>query len=363
VTLFLVLLLEQLVGRVSQMTGDVQASACHGHLLVAWRDADSISAAVDGRVVSVSDSTRGTPAVACGSGSWLVAWPSEDFGVDGRRIAFDGTLLPPMTIFRGPFGASEVSAAYGAGEFLLAWADGVTIRATRLSDAGAVLDAPPITVAPDGFFLAPRAVWTGSTFFVAWAEKGTNPFFVAPVRLWGTRVSTDGHADAVSLPMLDSGTGTGGLAASITPSGDALALAWVAQHGPQTCVDVAKVNDHRVVLAPPRQIRCSGDAAGDGVPVLDQAQIRWSRGELLLAWRELTPNFTSVLRGTRVDIDSPPYTTISKNGWGSGLTTTNDGVAVVYFASFPFPDDADTGVFLRVMPQQAPPVHGRAVRH
>ena len=60
----------------------------------------------------------GTPAVTCGMSSWLIVWPSEDFGVDGRRVAFDSTLLAPITIFRGPFGASDVAAAYGRDEFL-----------------------------------------------------------------------------------------------------------------------------------------------------------------------------------------------------------------------------------------------------
>src|SRR5882724_2862587 len=147
------------------MSGDVQPSACHGHLLVAWHDATGVAASVDGRVANVSESTRGTPAVACGPDSWLVVWPSEDFGVDGRRIALDGTLLAPITVFRGAFGASDVSVAHGQNEFLVAWADGVTIRATRVGDAGAVLDASAIAIAPQGFFVAPRVVWTGSTFF------------------------------------------------------------------------------------------------------------------------------------------------------------------------------------------------------
>jgi hypothetical protein len=112
VTLLLVLLAEHFVVSVSQMSGDVQASGCHGHMLIAWHDATGVAAAVDGKIVNVSPSTRGTPAVACGQDSWLVVWPTEEFGVDGRRVALDGTLLAPIPIFRGPFGASEVAAGY-----------------------------------------------------------------------------------------------------------------------------------------------------------------------------------------------------------------------------------------------------------
>ena len=351
----LVLLAERLLAPVNQMNGDVQASGCHGHLLVAWHDAGGVQAAIDGHAVNVSASTRGTPAVTCGMSSWLIVWPSEDFGVDGRRVAFDSTLLAPITIFRGPFGASDVAAAYGRDEFLVTWADGVTIRATRVSNNGGVLDSPPIAVAPNGFFVSPRSVWTGSAFFVSWAEKGSSPILVVPVRVWGTRVSAEGVVDPVALPMISSGTR--GLVASLTTSGDRMTLAWVAEHGAQTCVDVAQVNDSHALLAPPRQFRCSSAAAGDGVPVLDQAQVLWSRGELVLLWRELLPDFSSVLRAARVDVDTPPYATVSNDGFGAGLAMTSDGVAAVYFSGFP------VNVFMRIIQQDAKPAHIRAVRH
>jgi hypothetical protein len=163
--------------------------------------------------------------------------------------------------------------------------------------------------------------------------------------------------------MIDSGAGTSGLSASLTTSGDRLMLAWVAQHGPQTCVDEAEVNDSRVVLAPPKQIRCSGDAAGDGIPVFEQAQARWSRGELVLVWRELMPDFSSVLRATRVGGDTLPHAVISQRGSAPGLATTPDGVAVAYFSAFPFPNEATVGVFMRVIAQDPLPARRRAARH
>jgi hypothetical protein len=236
----------------------------------------------------------------------------------------------------------------------------VTIRALRVSDSGTVLDAAPIAVAPAGAFVAPRAVWTGSAFFVTWAEKSAFPFGSGPVRLWGTRVTTDAKADAVSLPMLAAGTGAGGLQASLTATGDRLTLAWVATHGSETCVDIAQVNENRVVVASPRQIRCSGDAAGNGIPVLDQAQILFNRGELVLVWRELMPDFSSVLRAARVDVDTPPYASISQRGWGAGLAPAADGAAIVYFAAFPPPEQATVGVFLRVLEQDKPRGRRRA---
>jgi hypothetical protein len=107
----------------------------------------------------------------------------------------------------------------------------------------------------------------------------------------------------------------------------------------------------------PTSFRCSGDAAGDGVPVLDQAQILWSRGELLLEWRELMPDFSSMLRVARVGVDTPPYATISSDGSGAGLTAVENGSAAVYFSGFP------ANVFMRVVQQDSKPARTRAVRH
>lgn len=355
---------EQLVSRVTEMTGDVRASGCHGHLLVAWRDGNGIAAAADGRKLVISTSTRGTPAVACGNDSWLVVWPSEDFGVDGRRVALDGGLLATAPLFRGPFGASEVAAAYGDNGFLMAWTDGVTVRATRVNDAGTALDAPPLSVGLTGVFVAPRIVWNGSTFFLAWAEDRINPLSPKPTRFWGTRVSAGGKVDAVSLPMIEAGAGLSGLQPSVTTNGDRITIAWVAEHGAQTCVDVAQVNDARKVLVAPKQLRCSGD---DGTPALDEAEIRWSRRELILVWRELRSDFSSVLRVARLDeratLVDPSFDLLSRAGaasLGPGLASTSAGVAAAYFSTLPPPEETTAGVWMRVV-EQDPSARRRVV--
>jgi hypothetical protein len=352
---------EQLVARAAEVAGDVRASGCHGHLLVAWRDGNGIAASADGRALSITSSTRGTPAVACGSGSWLVVWPSDDFGVDARRVAFDGSLLPEAALFRGPFGASEVAAAYGDSGFLVSWTDGVTVRAARVSDAGTVLDAPPLGVGLTGVFVAPRIVWSGSTFFLAWAEDRTNPLSPKPTRFWGTRVSAGGRVDAVSLPLIEAGAGLRGLQPSLTTNGERITIAWVAEHGALTCVDVAQVNDARRVLVQPKQVRCS---AGDGTPVLDEAEIRWSRGELVLVWRELRADFSSVLRVARLDDNAvlvdPSFDLLSRpaaSSLGPGLASTSAGVVAAYFSTLPPPEETVAGVWLRVVAQD--PVAGR----
>lgn len=355
---------EQLIARVTEMSGDVQASGCHGHLLVAWREGNGITAAADGRKLAVTASTRGMPAIACGNDSWLLVWPVDDFGIDGRRVALDGTLLPAGPLFRGPFGASEVAAAHGDYGFLMAWTDGVTVRATRVSDAGKAVDSPSLSAGVTGLFVSPRIVWTGSTFFLAWAEDRTNPLSSMPTRFWGTRVSAGGKIDAVALPMIEAGAGLRGLQPSLTISGARITIAWVAEHGTQTCVDVAQVNDARNVLVPPKQVRCSDDS---GAPVLDEAEIRWSRGEHILVWRELRNNFTSILRAARLDekaeLVDPSFDLLSRSNaasFGLGLAPVSGGVAAAYFSTLPPPEETATGVWLRVIEQDPAPGRRRA---
>jgi hypothetical protein len=358
---------ERLIARVTDMSGDVQASSCHGHLLIAWRDGDGIAAAADGRTISISASTRGTPAIACGNDSWLVVWPSNDFGVDGRRVALDGSLLATSALFRGPFGASEVAAAHGDSGFLVAWTDGVTVRAARLNDAATVLDVPPLTVGLSGPFVSPRILWTGSAFFLAWAEDRINPLSPRPTRLWGTRVSAGGKVDAISLPMIEAGAGLRGLRPSLTTNGDRITIAWVAEHGSQTCVDVAQVNESRNVLVAPTQLRCSGD---DGAPVLDEAEIRWSHRELVLVWRELRSDFSSVLFVARLDeravLVDPIFTLLSRLGaasLGPGLTAGSAGVVAAYFSTLPAPEKTVIGVWQRVLAQDPIATRRRAAGH
>lgn len=345
------------------MSGDVQVSGCRGHLLVAWREGAGITAAADGRKLSITTSTRGTPAIACGNDSWLVVWPSDDFGVDGRRVALDGTLLAAGPLFRGPFGAAEVAASHGDYGFLVAWTDGVTVRATRVSDAGKVVDTPSLSVGLTGPFVSPRILWTGSTFFLAWAEDRTNPLSPKTTRLWGTRVSAGGKIDAVSLPMIEAGAGLRGLQPSLTTNGERITIVWVAEHGAQTCVDVAQVNEARNVLVPPKQVRCSDDSAS---PVLDEAEIRWSRGELILVWRELRNDTSSILRAARLDEKAdvdPSFGLLSRANaasFGPGLASVSAGVAAAYFSTLPPPEETATGVWLRVIEQDPAPGRRRA---
>jgi len=339
-----------LLAQAGNMSGDVQAASCQGHLLAAWREGDAVVAAVDGRKVTVSEATRGTPAVACGRASWLVVWPSDNFGVDSRRVAFDGSLLPPVALFRGPFGAAEVAASYGLDQFLVAWADGVTIRTLRVGDAGTALETQPRAVNLSGIFVAPRIAWTGSAFFLGWAEDRINPLSPKTTRIWGTRVSASA-IDPVSLPLIEAGAGLRGLQPSMTAENERITFAWVAEHGAQTCVDVARVGTL------PKSVRCSDDRS---TPVLDEAEIRYSRGELLLVWRELTRDFASELYTMRLDDDIP--TLLAERAWGVGLTTTSAGLGVAYFAAFAPPNEASVGTFMRVIEQDAPPTRRRAVR-
>jgi hypothetical protein len=340
----------RMLAAASNMSGEVQAAGCQGHLLVVWREETAIIGSIDGKRVQIAGTARGTPAVACGRASWLVVWPSESFGVDGRRVAFEGSLLLPTVLFRGPFGASEVAAGYGVDQFLVAWTDGVTVRTLRVSDDGGAIGAPA-AVNLNGVFAGPRIVWTGTSFFLAWAEDRANPLSPKPTRIWGTRVAATGAIEPVSLPLIEAGAGMQGLQPSVAAENERLTFAWVAEHGAQTCVDVAQPG------ATVRSVRCSDD---DAVPVLDAAEVHYSRGELVLVWRELKRDFTSALYAMSLDDATPVL--LAQRAWGAGVARTDAGVAVAYFATFPPPNEGSVAVFVRTIEQDEPPARRRAVR-
>src|SRR5204862_6746322 len=143
--------------------------------------------------------------------------------------------------------------------------------------------------------------------------------------------------------------GTFAVQPSITAQANRITIAWTAQHGARLCVDVAQVTDSRAILLPPTQIHCSDQ---DGAPVIDEAEVLWSRGELVLVWRELLSDFSSVLRVARLDDtanpkDPPPHALLTRRGssaWAPGLAATAEGAAATYFGALPPPEVAAGGV-------------------
>lgn len=189
----------------------------------------------DGKLLDAQPFTLGrangnakTPAVAYTTGGYLVAWSDDrDSGasadayrneVYGARISTAGMVVGSNEGFRitnqpGTLDGSLSVAAAGP-TFLVGYTKhddrGTSAQALRVSDAGAVLDAQPLTFGEKG--QAPSIAANGDEFFVAWNDAE---------RVAGARVSKDG----VKLGDLSLGTNQPA-SPTVAWDGEAFSVAW-----------------------------------------------------------------------------------------------------------------------------------------
>lgn len=134
-------------------------------------------------------------AIASSGSNYLVAWQDQRNGLGANdiyaaRMGMSGALMDPsgLAIAAGATEFTQVTVAYGAGNYLLAWhqGDNDSLRALRLAPTGALVD-PAL-----GFEIAnnlgtaysePFAIFDGTNYQVA---------FVKPTGIYGTRISTSG---------------------------------------------------------------------------------------------------------------------------------------------------------------------------
>lgn len=161
--------------------------------LIAWRtSSDAIRAArisTDGvNLDGASGFAVGTgfyPSVAYGGGVYLVVWHNwgpNGLDVFGARVGTDGTVLSPgvFPICTAEEYQDHASVSSNGSDFLAVWHDyrggndqndGGT-WGSRITAAGAVLDAPAIVIAPYSVGQTPPTVaFDGTDYIVAWQES------------------------------------------------------------------------------------------------------------------------------------------------------------------------------------------------
>ena len=114
--------------------------------------------------------------VAWNGSSWLVVWldtRGDDLDVYGARLDATGAMLDPTGIAITTAAGDQnrpVVGSNGSG-WLVAWEDGTdNIVASRVSGAGAVLDATPLLL---GAGVAPKVAGGGSDYAVVWHDYTT----------------------------------------------------------------------------------------------------------------------------------------------------------------------------------------------
>jgi hypothetical protein len=169
---------------------------------IAGARVDATGTVLDATPIAISTAAEGqvVPSVWWGGTVFLAAWDDMRRGVDfdsdiyGTRVDLSGSVLDPsgIAIEAGPGTRFAPGIAWGGSNFLVEWNDSTEtndIVAKRVSDTGAVLDAPARLISSSSDWqMAPATAWNGSVFLVVWEEyRG-----IDASDIYGARVDANG---------------------------------------------------------------------------------------------------------------------------------------------------------------------------
>lgn len=162
------------------------------------------------RALTLGADSAAAPAVAWLGTAWLVAWVDQAPGAGGSRVralrvGADGALLDATALVVASVAhrLSSVSVAAAGGPALLAWEDWgagthADVQAARVSAAGALLDAMPVSLAATmANELAPAVGAMAAGYYVAWEVRAG-----AQADLRGQLLDAQGQPYGASTPLL-----------------------------------------------------------------------------------------------------------------------------------------------------------------
>jgi len=252
-----------------------------GVALIVWSDARSGRADVYGqrldrsgvRLDAVSFPLAGSlaeevaPEVAFGGGTFLVVWVAGDTGgwrLEGQRVPPDGTLPegPPIVLAAAADSIGPPAVCYGAGEFLIAWAQHADGRprllGIRASPGGAVLDETPFVLGEGrGEERTPALAFDGQRYLLAWTQKTTA---ISVGRIMGRFVLPGGVIDGPALSI--DGSAESAVTPAVVYSSSQYVITWNAIRQPGT------------VYVRARRVSPAGVLIGERTDVVQDAGVR-----------------------------------------------------------------------------------------
>jgi hypothetical protein len=184
---------------------------------------DSSGNVLDSPPISISVAGTGQgPIVATDGTDFVIAWlDGTRRGIYLARVGADGTVTDPDGLLVAT-DTDYASVAFGAGEYLVTWADSSTtdpVRAVRVTKTSGILDATPLTLALDtNVPLGPVVASDGQHFLVAWFELG----HMSPSVVHTCVVNPDGTA---ATPLVLAGS-DGAQNLAIAESGGQYLMTW-----------------------------------------------------------------------------------------------------------------------------------------
>jgi hypothetical protein len=162
----------------------------------------------NGFPIATAPASETTPAVAFNGTDHLVVWRGQtgsDVDLFATRVSPAGAVLdaPPLTISSAPDSQWAPTVASDGTDWLVLWADGRNgtgdLYGTRVSAAGAVLDpaGTPLVIAP-GYQQKPSLFWSGTAYLAAWSDGRLGGTALRAARLDGLGTSQDADGFLVS---------------------------------------------------------------------------------------------------------------------------------------------------------------------
>jgi len=152
--------------------------------------------------LAAQTSTNARPEIIFTGSAYFVLWTEgeERSSLFGRRLELDGAPGPVISFGDGHSGALAVSATTTLVAFMRPNGD---VAAVRMTNAGAVIDSTPLTIAKERFGYNMSAASNGSDFLLVWTEGGDGWQFPPPnLRdVFGARLMSNGASDATPLPI------------------------------------------------------------------------------------------------------------------------------------------------------------------
>ncbi|HEV2721065.1 MAG TPA: hypothetical protein VG323_13675, partial [Thermoanaerobaculia bacterium] len=179
-------------------------------------------------------------AVARGGNGYLIAWEAQvgdKVGFLAKRLSLDGTPIdadPIRFAFDEGFQTDvSISIAFDGTNFLAVWATYFGgVHGVRISLSGKVLDDTPLVLAqPNNHdVFAPRVVWNGKNFVIAWLDVLTCHCLISPApppqgRVYAIRAGSDGQPlDSKPIELFNKLVSISSLA--LATNGENAALVW-----------------------------------------------------------------------------------------------------------------------------------------
>ena len=272
--------------------------------------------------VTTAAAFHNNPDVASGAGNFLVAWGDYRLGlyssdIYGTRIDTTGSILdsPSLMICTAPFGQYSPSIAFNGVDYCAVWTHNIggawTVKGTRISTSGIVLDPSFISITSGGNAMSPQIAANESGFSTVWVDYRNS--YTSP-DIYGARIGAAGNVldpSGIAISTL------GGIEyrPSIAFGGSYYMVAWEDLRNGLLDVYCARIDSNGVVI----------DSNGIAVTTADSLQsntsVAFDGSSYLIVWQDKR-NGSYDIYGARVDQNG---TVLDPTGIAIS-TTTNDQI-------------------------------------